>query len=81
MALQIANPAVVKKIEALARATGLSKTAAVEKAVDRLLAEQNLGQPASVWEQFDAILAQFDQLPRLPEGPDPLEWDEHGLPR
>ena len=33
MALQIANPAVVEKIEALARATGLSKTAAVEKAV------------------------------------------------
>jgi len=29
MALQTANPTVVEKIEALARATGLSKTAAV----------------------------------------------------
>jgi antitoxin VapB len=48
MALQIANPLVVAKIEALARATGLSETAAVEKAVDRLLAEHNLGQPAGV---------------------------------
>jgi antitoxin VapB len=81
MALQIANPAVVRKIETLARATGLTKTAAVEKAVDRLLAEQNLDQPAGVWEQFDAILAQIDQVPDLPDAFDPLEWDEHGLPR
>lgn len=81
MALQIANPVVVKKIEALARATGLSKTAAVEKAVDRLLAEQNAGQAADMWRQFDAILAQIDQIPDLPNAFDPLEWDEHGLPR
>jgi len=81
MALQIANPVVVRKIEALARATGLSKTAAVENAVDRMLAEQNLGDQESVWEQFDAILAQLDQIPDLPTAFDPLEWDEHGLPR
>lgn len=80
MALQIANPTVVRKIETLARATGLSKTAAVEKAVDRLLAEQNLG-ATGVWERFDAILAQIDQVPDLPNAFDPLEWDEHGLPR
>ena len=36
MALQIANPIVVGKVERLAKATGLSKTAVVEKAVDRL---------------------------------------------
>ena len=81
MALQIANPAVVRKIEMLARATGLTKTAAVEKAVDRLLAEQNLDQPAGAWDQFDAILAQIDQIPDVPDAFDPLEWDEHGLPR
>ena len=81
MALQIANPAVVRKIETLARATGLTKTAAVEKAVDRLLAEQHLDQPTGVWEQFDAILAQIDQVPDVPDAFDPLEWDEHGLPR
>jgi antitoxin VapB len=81
MALQIANRAVIEKIEALARATGLSKTAAVEKAVDRLLAEQELGRPGDAWERFDAILAQIDRIPELPDGSDPLEWGEHGLPR
>jgi antitoxin VapB len=81
VALQIANPTVVEKIEALARATGLSKTAAVEKAVDRLLVEQNVGRPAGVWEQFDAILAQIDQIPDVTDAFDPLDWDEHGLPR
>lgn len=39
MPLQIANPTVVRKVEALAHATGLSKTAAVERAVDRLKGE------------------------------------------
>ena len=81
MALQIANPVVVGKIEALARATGLSKTAAVEKAVDRLLAEQRPDQAADVWARFDALLAQMDQIPDLPSAFDPLEWDERGLPR
>ena len=81
MALQIANPKVVEKIETLARATGLTKTAAVEKAVDRLLEEQNLGAPASVWEEFDAVLAQLDQVPDLANAFDPLEWDERGLSR
>jgi antitoxin VapB len=81
MALQIANPVVVRKIETLARVTGLTKTAAVEQAVDRLLAEQDLGQQSGLWEQFDAILAQLDQVPDLPNAFDPLEWDERGLPR
>ena len=81
MALQIANPIVVKKIEALARVTGLSKTAAVEKAVDRLLAEHNFGEQTSVWQEFDAILAQIDKIPDLPNAFDPLEWDERGLPQ
>lgn len=42
MALQIANPAVVEKVNRLAALTGLSKTAAVEVAVDALLAESAL---------------------------------------
>jgi antitoxin VapB len=81
MALQIANPTVVEKIEALARATGLSKTAAVEKAVDHLLAEQNIDRSADVWDRLDALLAQMDQIPDLPNAYDPLDWDEHGVPR
>jgi antitoxin VapB len=81
VALQIANPVVVGKIEALARATGLTKTAAVEKAVDRLLLEQNVDRTADAWNRLDALLAQMDQIPDLPTAYDPLEWDEHGLPR
>jgi antitoxin VapB len=81
MALQIANPVVVRKIETLARATGLSKTAAVEKAVDRLLAEQKIDRAADPWERLDALLAQMDQIPDLPNAYDPLDWDELGLPR
>lgn len=81
MALQIANPSVVAKIETLAKATGLSKTAAVEKAVDRLLAEQGLDRTADLWREFDVLLAQLDRIPDLPTAFDPLEWDEHGLPR
>jgi antitoxin VapB len=37
MALQIANPTVVNKIQALARLKGISKTAAVENAVDKMV--------------------------------------------
>jgi antitoxin VapB len=80
MALQIANRTVVEKIEALARATGLTKTAAVEKAVERLLAEHP-DQADSAWQRFDAILSQIDRIPDQSADFDPLEWDEHGLPR
>lgn len=79
MALQIANPAVVSKVERLARATGLSKTAAVERAVDRLLSDMaNTGDHA---ERIAALLAQLDRIPDRADAFDPLTWDEHGLPK
>jgi len=81
MALQIANPAVVAKIEKLAQVTGLNKTAAVEKAVDALLRELQPGETNDVAARLDAILAQMDQIPEVAEPFDPLEWDEGGLPR
>ncbi len=31
--------------------------------------------------RFDAILAQLDRVPDLPVSLNPLDWDEHGLPR
>jgi antitoxin VapB len=80
MALQIANPVVVAKIEALAHKTGLTKTAAVEKAVDALLNDSG-SQSDRVWERFDAILAQIDQIPEISNSSDPLDWDEFGLPK
>ena len=80
MALQITNLTVVAKIDRLALATGLTKAAAVEKAVDLLLAQQVTGTDTEVWSRMDAILDQIKRLPKNPTPVDPLEWDEHGLP-
>jgi len=79
MALQIANPVVVAKVERLAKATGMTKTAVVERAVDRLIGE-TIG-TADKRERMAALLAQLDRIPERPDAFDPLEWDEHGLPK
>ena len=84
MALQIANPAVVAKVEHLANATGLSKTAVVDKALDRLLVEvtaRSSGSTKSGRSRLVALLAQLDQIPDRPDAFDPMQWDEHGLPK
>ena len=81
MALQIANPGVVAKIDRLARSAGISKTAAVERAVDALLAHPEGGEEAGVWQRMEALLAQLDLIPDRPQPFDPLDWDEQGLPR
>lgn len=81
MALQIANPGVVEKIERLSSLTGLNKTAAVEAAVDRLLEEaQAEAARGSVEARMAALVAQFDRVPDRRQPFDPLEWDEIGLP-
>jgi antitoxin VapB len=81
MPIQIANPVVVAKIERLAAVTGLTKTAAVERAVDGLLANR----PNDSEDDFEAralaILAQLDRIPDRPDAFEPIEWDDHGLPR
>lgn len=79
MALQIANPVVVRKVEALARLTGISKTAAVERAVDRLLSEEASKGPVA--ERMTALLEQIDRIPDRADAFDPLTWDAQGLPR
>lgn len=82
VALQIANPVVVDKIERLASLTGLNKTAAVEVAVDNLLAEaRGAAARTGSARRVAALLAQLDRIPDLPAPFDPLEWDEHGLPK
>jgi len=78
MPLQIANPIVVAKVERLARATGLTKTAVVERAIDRLAGDLQ-AQPDTG--RLAALLAQLDRIPDRPDALNPLEWDEHGLPR
>jgi antitoxin VapB len=80
MAIQIANPEVVKKVAQLAKAMGLSKTAAVELAVDRLMRESSPKHSRNA-QSLAALLLQFDQVPDRPDAFDPLEWDERGLPR
>ena len=82
MALQIANPVVVSKVERLAKSTGMSKTAVVERALDRLIGE--IGETSGVEDQMTrmtALLAQLDRVPDRTDATDPLDWDAHGLPR
>ena len=82
MALQIANPVVVHKIERLASLTGMNKTAAVEAAVDNLLAEAEASaRQDSSERRVAALLAQLDRIPDSAVPFDPFEWDEHGLPK
>jgi antitoxin VapB len=73
MPIQIANPTVVRKVEQLAKLTGLSKTATVEQAVDRLLAETVA--PASSADRMAVLLEQIDRIPDRADAFDPLEWD------
>jgi antitoxin VapB len=81
VALQIANPVVVAKVERLAKATGLTKTALVERAIDRL-ARETLGatDPARIAAPMAALLAQLDRIPDRADAFDPLPWDPQGLP-
>jgi antitoxin VapB len=78
MALQIANPVVVAKVERLAKATGLTKTAVVERAIDRLAGETRLAPEAG---RMEALLVQLDRIPDRRDAFDPLDWDELGLPK
>jgi antitoxin VapB len=78
MALQIANPVVVAKVERLARATGLTKTAVVERAIDALASQTG---SAAIPGQMAALLAQLDRVPDRADAHDPLEWDGAGLPK
>lgn len=81
MPVQIANPQVVAKIERICAMTGLGKTAVVDAALDRMLADIGSRGVDDAWQGIDAVLAQFDRVPDRPDAFDPLDWDEHGLPR
>ena len=53
MALQIANPVVVQKVELMAKRLGLSKTAVVERALDQLISASEGAEHQS--ERFEAF--------------------------
>ncbi len=79
MSLQIANPTVVAKVERLSKATGLTKTAAVERAVDLMLRDaEGTVAPSKT---FAALLAQLDRIPERADAFDATEWDALGLPK
>ncbi len=80
MALQIANPSVVQKIHNLSKLTGLSKTAAVETAVDEMLKVVGGADSAKQRARILALLAQFDRSEKKPTVSREIEWDEFGLP-
>ena len=81
MPVQIANPQVVAKIERLSRAIGVGKTAAVEAAVDRMLAQVSASPPeADPWSGIDAIVAQMHRIPPRPDSFEAVAYDEMGLP-
>jgi antitoxin VapB len=80
MALQIANPNVVSKIHELARITGMTKTAAVEKAVDEMLKSNQGSDTTQERERMFALLNQFDRVPLEPSPSKDITWDQHGLP-
>ena len=73
MSLQIANAGVINKVVRLANATGLSKTAAVERAVDRLLTETEAA--TDTQQRMRAVMQQFDRIPDRGITVDPLQWD------
>jgi antitoxin VapB len=89
MAVQIANPEVVRKIEWLATTLNTSKTAAVERALDAYsgeLLQAEMAREDGVrrqqrYEQLMRIVKKFDEIPDVnPHAGNDLEWDENGLP-
>jgi antitoxin VapB len=85
MALQIANPVVVDKIHELARMTGMTKTAAVEKAVDEMLKVRKdaIGiDRTTELVRMQSLLAQFDRTRpnSSSNSAEAIAWDEFGLP-
>jgi antitoxin VapB len=83
MALQIANPEVVGKIERLAALIGRTELDTIESAIDRFLenVQSKQPQPQTTNSRMLAILARVDSLPDLPNPVNPLCWDPQGLPK
>jgi antitoxin VapB len=81
MPIQIADPQVIAKIERLSRMTGLGKTATVEAAVDRMLAEAAPASSSDPWAGIDGIIAQLHRIPPRPDAFEAVEYDDAGLPR
>lgn len=89
MAVQIANPDVVRKIEWLAATLNTSKTSAVERALDAYKLNFSTSEDQAAKKrradeflrEIRPVLAKFDALPDInPDAKNDLDWDENGLP-
>jgi hypothetical protein len=65
----------------LARLPPFTPLPAMSAAPSGSVGASTIASEADAWGRMDAILAQLDRVPDLPSPTDPLEWDEHGLPR
>jgi antitoxin VapB len=82
MPIQIANPQVVEKIERLAKIIGAGKTATIEAAVDRMLAQSGApAKPSDRWRGVEAAIEQLHRLPPRQDAYEAVEYDELGLPK
>ena len=87
MSILVKNPKTEKKIRKLARRTGETMTAAIDRAIDERLAK--LGPSPRKKGRIDrkklaAILAYFDSLPKSNErltDEEIIGYDEHGVPK
>ena len=87
MSILIRNPKTEKKIRQLAKRKGVTLTDAVDRAMDKELAQ--LGPPRRKKGRVDRkrlaeLLAYFDSLPKINEhltDDEIIGYDEHGLPK
>ena len=83
MGIIIKNPKAEKKIRQLAKRTGETLTAAVERAVDERLARLPKQKGRVDRAKLAAIIAEVNALPRINErltDDEIIGYDEHGVP-
>ncbi len=80
MALHIANQEVINDVEALSAICGINKTEAVGQAVRKALREKQQMSLDEAHIRFQELVAELQKIPTDYSKPDPLEWDENGLP-
>lgn len=61
--------------------TGMTKIAAVEKAVDEMLKGTQSIDRTTERARMHSLLAQFDRTRPNPESVEAITWDEFGLPK